>query len=98
MFDRRIVSYHTHQQDTESDFLSTQCVKRAHVISKLTPLWTVFLQVTGVSAITSAALITPFLTMAALSSTITNHIAYKTGYVRPIFFFALAILPVGMVC
>ncbi|KAF9455770.1 hypothetical protein BDZ94DRAFT_1242020, partial [Collybia nuda] len=52
--------------------------------------------VIGVSAIASAALITPFLTMAALSSTITNHVAYKTGHVRPLFFFALAVLPVGM--
>jgi hypothetical protein len=57
----------------------------------------VYLQVIGISPITSAALVTPFLIMAGFSSTVANHIAYKLGHVRLPFLFALAVLPVGMV-
>ncbi|KAG5637006.1 hypothetical protein H0H81_006150 [Sphagnurus paluster] len=55
-----------------------------------------FLQVIGVSNINAGALVIPFLSMAAISSTITNYIAYRTALVLGPFFFALAVLPVGM--
>ncbi|KAI0791869.1 major facilitator superfamily domain-containing protein [Abortiporus biennis] len=56
----------------------------------------IFLQVTGKPEILAAALVIPFLLMAALASTVTNIIASTYGLVRPIFMAALAILPVGM--
>ena len=57
----------------------------------------VYLQVIGKTPTTSAAVVTPFLIMAALSSTVANHVAFKFGHVRPLFLFALCVLPVGMV-
>lgn len=48
------------------------------------------------SPIVSGALITPFLIMAAIASTITNHVASKYGHIRPLFMGSLVILPVGM--
>ena len=57
----------------------------------------VFLQVTGRSSILSAALIIPFLLVAALSSITSSHIATRFGYVRPPFLVGQIILPIGMV-
>ncbi|KAG5642470.1 hypothetical protein DXG03_002748 [Asterophora parasitica] len=57
---------------------------------------TVFLQVIGVSAINAGALVIPFLSMAAISSTIVTYFSSRTGHIRVPFLFALAILPVGM--
>ena len=34
--------------------------------------------------------------MAAIASTITNHVASKFGHIRPLFMASLVILPVGM--
>ncbi|KAF8067909.1 major facilitator superfamily domain-containing protein [Lyophyllum atratum] len=56
----------------------------------------VFLQVLGVSPINAGALVIPFLSMAAISSTITNYFSYRTGLVRPPFLGSLAVLPVGL--
>lgn len=57
----------------------------------------VYLQVIGVSVTSSGALVIPFLTMSAISSTLTNYVASKYGHVRPLFMLGLAILPIGMV-
>lgn len=57
----------------------------------------VFLQVTGRSSVTAAALVIPFLVTAALASTTSNQIAAKYDIVRPPFLIGLAILPIGMV-
>lgn len=57
----------------------------------------VFLQVTGHTSVLAAALVIPFLLMAAISSIITINVASKFVLVRPVFLAALAVLPVGMV-
>jgi len=56
----------------------------------------VFLQVIGVKSINAAALVIPFLAMAAIASTISNYVASRWGHVRPFFFISYVILPVGM--
>ncbi|KAF9071838.1 major facilitator superfamily domain-containing protein [Rhodocollybia butyracea] len=56
----------------------------------------IFLQVIGLSTIASSALIIPFLTAAALSSTAANSVASKYGHVRAISLCGIAIIPVGM--
>ncbi|KIK70072.1 hypothetical protein GYMLUDRAFT_539960 [Collybiopsis luxurians FD-317 M1] len=56
----------------------------------------IFLQVIGLSTITSSALIIPFLTMAATSSSVLNAAASKFGYVRLICACGIAIIPIGM--
>ncbi|KAF5383203.1 hypothetical protein D9615_004935 [Tricholomella constricta] len=74
-------------------FPEEQPPKRRHQTFYL-PL---FLQVIGVSPINAGALVIPFLSMAAISSTIANYVAYRTGHVRLPFLFSLVVLPVGMV-
>ncbi|KAG6909102.1 hypothetical protein DXG01_001976 [Tephrocybe rancida] len=60
------------------------------------PLIIVFLQVIGVSPINAGALIIPFLSMAAISSTVSTYFSHRTGLLRSPFIGALAVLPVGM--
>ncbi|KAJ3747823.1 hypothetical protein DFH05DRAFT_1442104 [Lentinula detonsa] len=56
----------------------------------------IFLQVIGLPTVTSSALIIPFLSMAAISSTVVNATASKYGYVRTICSCGIAIIPIGM--
>lgn len=55
------------------------------------------LQVIGKSSIVAAALVIPFLLMAAVSSIFHNHIAIKTGKVRTFFTASQVVLSIGMV-
>ncbi|GLB39226.1 putative MFS general substrate transporter [Lyophyllum shimeji] len=55
-----------------------------------------YLQVLGVSPINAGALVIPFLSTAAITSTITNYIVSRTAQVRLPFLGSLAVLPVGM--
>ncbi|KAF8881222.1 major facilitator superfamily domain-containing protein [Infundibulicybe gibba] len=56
----------------------------------------ILLQVTGISTVAAGALVIPFLTTAAISSTFSGYICSKYGHVRPLFMLGLAVLPVGM--
>ncbi|KAF5389983.1 hypothetical protein D9757_003741 [Collybiopsis confluens] len=56
----------------------------------------IFLQVIGLPTITSSALIIPFLTTAAISSSVLNAAASKFGYVRSICIGGIAVIPIGM--
>jgi len=52
--------------------------------------------VIGVKPINAAALVIPFLFMAAVGSTITNYIASKWGHVRPFLLLSYVVLPVSL--
>ncbi|KAJ4468722.1 major facilitator superfamily domain-containing protein [Lentinula aciculospora] len=56
----------------------------------------IFLQVIGLSTVTSSALIIPFLAMAAISSSAVNATTSKYGYVRTMCTCGIAIIPIGM--
>ena len=80
-----------------TDVLHPECVTKApsliHIV--FTTLRTVFLQVTGQTEVLAAALVIPFLLMAAASSILCSYISERTGWARPLFITALIILPIG---
>ncbi|CAL1697219.1 unnamed protein product [Somion occarium] len=55
----------------------------------------IFLQVVGQPEVVAAALVIPFLLMAAIASILAGYIAQRTGWTRPLFLIALVILPIG---
>lgn len=61
----------------------------------LSEFFPVFLQVTGQTEVLAAALVIPFLLMAAASSILSSYISERTGWARPLFIGALIILPIG---
>ncbi|KAI0074808.1 MFS general substrate transporter [Panus rudis PR-1116 ss-1] len=56
----------------------------------------IFLQVIGHPEVLAAALVIPFLLMAAVASLLNSYIVAKTGLIRPVFLASLVILPVGL--